>query len=126
MAVGGSEPTLLRRVRLTIPALTTLFQTCISIPRLMGGVMTNPFTEHPRRVGEKYGEHARFAATVGFQMIAGGTACLLHAVFPFLFTATGSRTIATLHGRLSSRSSPAGETSRQRVAPVQTPTEGSA
>jgi hypothetical protein len=33
-------------------------------------------------------------------MIAGGIACLAHGLLPFLFTSTGSRTIAGLHDRM--------------------------
>ncbi len=64
--------------------------------------MANPFTDHPHAVGESYGEHARFAAGVGFRMIGGGLACLVHAVLPFLFVTTGSRAIRGLHDTISS------------------------
>jgi hypothetical protein len=33
-------------------------------------------------------------------MILGGIACLLHGLLPFLFTRTGSNTIALLHERM--------------------------
>lgn len=55
------------------------------------------FIEHPRTVGESYGEHARVACSFGLRMLAGGLACLVHAVIPGLFTKTGSRMIAQLH-----------------------------
>ena len=63
----------------------------------------NPFTHHPREVGESYPEHFSTAAGFGLQMIAAGLAALVHAVFPFLFVETGSRTLRRLHGRLSKR-----------------------
>ena len=58
------------------------------------------FTAHPRDVGETYGEH--FGVAMGFSaaMIAGGLACAVHAVLPFLFTRTGSQTIRRLHDRM--------------------------
>ena len=58
------------------------------------------FTEHPAAVGESYVEHMGVAFGFGTQMIVGGVACLLHGVFPFLFTRTGSQTIERLHDRM--------------------------
>ena len=63
--------------------------------------MRNPFTEHPRSVGEGYFEHLRFASGVGGRMLAGGLACFVHAFFPFLCATTGSRTIIRLHARVT-------------------------
>jgi hypothetical protein len=58
------------------------------------------FTKHPAAVGETYIEHMGVAFGFGTQMIVGGMACLLHGVFPFLFTRTGSKTIERLHARM--------------------------
>ncbi len=55
------------------------------------------FTDHPASVGETYGQHLRFAVAVGLRMLGGGVACVIHGVFPFLFTTTGSRTISHLY-----------------------------
>ena len=63
----------------------------------------NPFNRHPKEVGETYGEHFRNASGFGLKMIGGGLACLVHAVFPFWFERTGSRTTCELHRRLNSR-----------------------
>ena len=63
----------------------------------------NPFTSHPREVGETYGEHLRTASGFGFRMIAGGLACIVHGFLPFLFQRTGSATICRLHDRLYKR-----------------------
>ncbi|WP_108790035.1 DUF6356 family protein [Erythrobacter sp. Alg231-14] len=60
----------------------------------------NAFTQHPASVGESYGEHLAHASGFGLRMIAGGVACVLHGLFPFLFIKTGSRQITTLHGRM--------------------------
>ena len=53
--------------------------------------MGNPFTDHPRSVGETYLQHACFAVRYGWKMTRGGVAALIHGVFPFLFTKTASR-----------------------------------
>ena len=60
----------------------------------------NLFTDHPASVGETYGEHLAVAGGFGLRMILGGIACLLHGLLPFLFTRTGSSTIALLHERM--------------------------
>ena len=61
------------------------------------------FLSHPRGVGESYAAHARTSAGIGMAMVAGGLACLVHAVVPALFTQTGSTTIRRLHARLPRR-----------------------
>jgi hypothetical protein len=58
------------------------------------------FTDHPASVGETYGEHLRAAGGFGLAMVAGGLACLVHALLPFLFVTTGSRIIGALHDRM--------------------------
>ena len=63
----------------------------------------NPFTEHPTAAGETYWAHLRTAAGFGFEMIAGGIACLVHALLPFLFVRTGSDCICRLHERMYAR-----------------------
>ncbi len=55
------------------------------------------FTKHPASVGETYGEHLVMATGFGVRMIAGGIACLIHGLLPFLFVKTGSSRIAQLH-----------------------------
>ena len=62
--------------------------------------MALSFTDHPQAVGETYGEHFAVASGFGISMVAGGLACLVHGVLPFLFTSTGSRTIRRLHDRM--------------------------
>jgi len=61
------------------------------------------FSEHPRSVGETYLQHLWAAAGFGVRMIAGGCACLMHALLPFLFCRTGSRTIAALNEEMLTR-----------------------
>lgn len=64
------------------------------------------FTDHPASVNESYTEHAGFAFGFGLRMIAGGLACCLHGLFPFLFERTGSRIIIKLHQRLADNRRP--------------------
>ena len=62
--------------------------------------MRNPFTAHPRDLGETYLEHGLFAMRYGVKMALGGFAALVHAVFPFLFEETGSRITRELNATL--------------------------
>lgn len=61
------------------------------------------FLAHPRSVNESYGEHAATAARFGFAMIAGGAACIVHAVLPTMFTRTASDTVKRLYGQMKAR-----------------------
>ena len=61
------------------------------------------FTEHPASVDESYGEHMAMASSFGTRMILAGLACMVHALFPFLFVTTGSDAIRQLHDRMSAR-----------------------
>jgi uncharacterized protein DUF6356 len=70
--------------------------------------MRNPFTAHPREVGETYLEHGFFACRYGAKMTWGGVAAFLHGLFPFLFQSTGSRITRELNATL--------EESRARAA----------
>ena len=65
-------------------------------------MIKNAFTDHPASVNETYGEHLASATGFGLTMIAGGLACLVHGLLPFLFVRTGSRAIAELHDRMVS------------------------
>jgi flagellar biosynthesis component FlhA len=63
-------------------------------------ILTRAFTEHPASVGESYTQHCVCAAGFGARMVLGGIACMIHAVLPFMFVRTGSRTIAELNERM--------------------------
>jgi len=52
--------------------------------------MHNPFKSHPTDIGETYCEHMWHAGKFAALMLIGGTACLIHAIFPFLFEQTAS------------------------------------
>ena len=62
--------------------------------------MRNPFTAHPRDVGESYVEHCLFACRYGAKMTFGGIAAFIHGLFPFLFESTGSRITRELNATL--------------------------
>ena len=57
-------------------------------------------TEHPASVGESYGQHMRSAGGFAIRLLAGGMACLTHALLPFLFKHTASRVVGDLHRRM--------------------------
>ena len=69
----------------------------------MSNVIYRLFVDHPRSVGETYAEHFSVASRFGFTMLAGGFACLVHAVFPALFERAGSRAIKNLYADMVSR-----------------------
>jgi hypothetical protein len=58
------------------------------------------FLQHPRTVGENYGEHFAAASGFGLSMILGGLACVVHGMIPGVFVTTGSDTIRRLHDRM--------------------------
>ena len=62
--------------------------------------ITEHFTKHPASVGESYGEHFQMAVGFSVRMMAGGLACMVHAILPFMFVKTGSRIIDGLHDRM--------------------------
>lgn len=58
------------------------------------------FTDHPASVGESYFEHMVVATGFSLRLLAGGLACLVHAVLPFLFVKTGSALIGEMHEQM--------------------------
>ena len=63
----------------------------------------NPFTNHPNEVGESYFQHLVHAGGFGLRMSVGALACLIHAVMPFLFVHTASRTMEKLYKQMHGR-----------------------
>ena len=63
----------------------------------------NAFTEHPASVGESYWQHMGVALSFAGRMLVGAAASLVHAVFPFLCTRTGSGIVLELHQRVVRR-----------------------
>ena len=62
--------------------------------------MRNPFTAHPREVGETYLGHGLFACRYGAKMTLGGIAAFIHGIMPFFFETTGSRITRELNATL--------------------------
>ena len=58
--------------------------------------MVNLFTKHPKSVNETYWQHMCAACKFSARIFLAGSACLLHAVFPFLCETTGSDIIEKL------------------------------
>ncbi|QHL89818.1 hypothetical protein GVO57_01980 [Sphingomonas changnyeongensis] len=58
------------------------------------------FRDHPRQVGETYAEHFAAAGGFGVRMVAGGLACMVHALVPALFVTTGSGTVKRLYDQM--------------------------
>lgn len=58
------------------------------------------FREHPTEVGETYTEHFAAAGGFGVKMVAGGVACMIHAVIPAMFVTTGSGTVKKLYDQM--------------------------
>lgn len=61
------------------------------------------FTEHPRSINETYFEHWKFASLRGLQLILLGVIAIIHAIFPFLFTFTVSRTVSKMGKEVDER-----------------------
>src|SRR6202035_231909 len=86
------------------------------------GMTRLSFTEHPASVGENYFAHFRHAAGFSFSMLRGGLACMVHAVFPFLCTRTGSGIVASLNTRMitnrhAAPAGNAGSAGQRRILP---------
>ena len=60
----------------------------------------NRLGDHLQEVGETYPQHLLKATGFAVTMLAGGLACLVHALLPFLFVRTGSDCIRRLHGEM--------------------------
>jgi hypothetical protein len=62
--------------------------------------------QHLGDAGESYFQHMRFATRVGGLAVAGGLACLVHAIVPGLCRDTGSRAIRRLNAMIDERQIP--------------------
>lgn len=65
--------------------------------------MKRLFLDHPRSLGMSWAGHGIGAVKIGVRMIGAGTACLIHAVVPSLFTETAGRTVTDLHAYMQKR-----------------------
>jgi len=59
------------------------------------------FQQHPSDVGETYWEHFYHALGFALRLFVAASACLVHAILPFLFTSTGSATVKNLYSRMA-------------------------
>ena len=55
---------------------------------------------HLAEAGMGYGAHLKRATRVGSRMLAAGAACLVHGIFPGIFTTTATNTIIRLNEEL--------------------------
>ena len=62
--------------------------------------MKKLFTDHPDSVGESYLQHLLTALCFSGELLIAAAACLVHALFPFLFVKTGSRKITGLYQKM--------------------------
>ena len=68
-----------------------------------GGVVARMFREHPQSLGMSWLGHGVGALRIGGQLIAAGTACVVHAIVPGWFTQTAGRTVDRLHQQMVHR-----------------------
>ncbi|WP_221240356.1 DUF6356 family protein [Sphingobium boeckii] len=61
------------------------------------------FLSHPLAVGETYLAHQRTALTFAGQLFVAAMACAIHAIFPSLFTRTGSQAVQRIHDNMQRR-----------------------
>lgn len=80
-------------------------------------------TEHPASVNETYFQHMGVAFSFGLRMTGAGLACLVHGVFPFLCTRTGSQAITELHDKMVAHRTRAPKEATSRAVPEATPAE---
>lgn len=67
------------------------------------GAVNRLFQEHPRSLGMSWWEHGVGAVRIGTDLLAAGTACLIHAFVPGWFTQTAGRTVERLHDHMVQR-----------------------
>ena len=63
-------------------------------------MLTRLFNQHPRSVNETYWQHLRHAMSFSLSMLRGGLLCGVHAILPFMFEKSGSKTVKDLHDRM--------------------------
>ena len=78
------------------------------------------FLDHPRTMGESYGEHLSRAAGFAGELLGAGCACLLHGLVPALFEHTASSAVTRLNQKMALRAAAA----PKRIAPSAMPIAG--
>jgi len=59
------------------------------------------FTTHPNSVGESYLTHMKTAFKYALSLASLSVVCLIHGIFPFLFTTTTSSKIKKMSGEMN-------------------------
>lgn len=67
------------------------------------GVIDRLFLEHPRCVGETYGQHLGAACGVGGRLLVASLKCFVHGLVPALYKTAGSDAIVELHRQIAPR-----------------------
>lgn len=65
--------------------------------------MKNPFTKHPKKVGETYFQHFGKSISFCFTFLLLSLKSFIHAIFPFLFEYSASSKIKELHDCMQKR-----------------------
>ena len=73
------------------------------LPQQRSGALTRMFREHPQSLGMSWLGHGVGALRIGSQLIAAGSACVIHAIVPAWFTQTAGRTVDRLHQQMIHR-----------------------
>lgn len=61
------------------------------------------FFDHPAEIGEGYFEHQKNAFRISIKLLKLSMIVTIHAIFPCLFTDTGSENIKKLNNKLIER-----------------------
>ncbi len=75
----------------------------------------NFFTKHLKDVGETYFEHAKNAAYFGINLFYASIAVFIHALLPFVFLTTGSKTVKKLYNMMTARAEIASLSSKAKT-----------
>jgi len=78
------------------------------------------FLDHPRSLGESYGEHQRAALAYAACLALAAMACFIHALIPCLFERSASRRVSRLYENMNARMKP------QAIEAAGTPASGAA
>lgn len=73
------------------------------VAQMVSEKVTHAFTEHPKATGETYLQHLWFTVRMSGRMLWAGFAILVHGIFPFCFTKTGSKEIEALYAIMKNR-----------------------
>ena len=65
--------------------------------------MDNPFTKHPKEIGESYLRHMSYAILFSIKLIYLSITVLIHSIFPFLFKTTTTDGLNKLNNKMNAR-----------------------